>query len=142
MCIRDSGKAAVRETDTLDTFVDSSWYWARFCGLNPDAPTDVEEANNFLPVDHYIGGIEHAVLHLLYSRFFSRALKKIGHVNVEEPFNHLFTQGMVTVSYTHLDVYKRQCWTCATDSARTAASTTPACWCCWMPRDGCAPAAR
>jgi len=90
------GKAALRETDTLDTFVDSSWYWARFCGLNPDAPTDVEEANSFLPVDHYIGGIEHAVLHLLYSRFFSRALKKIGHVNVEEPFNHLFTQGMVT----------------------------------------------
>lgn len=90
------GKAALRETDTLDTFVDSSWYWARFCGLNPDAPTDVEEANSFLPVDHYIGGIEHAVLHLLYSRFFSRALKKIGHVNVDEPFNHLFTQGMVT----------------------------------------------
>lgn len=90
------GKPARRETDTLDTFADSSWYWARFCGLNPDAPTDLEGVNHWLPVDHYIGGIEHAVLHLLYSRFFSRAMKLTGHVNVSEPFSHLFTQGMVT----------------------------------------------
>lgn len=90
------GKAAQRETDTLDTFVDSSWYWARFCGLSPDSPTDIEAVDHWLPVDHYIGGIEHAVLHLLYSRFFSRAMKKTGHVKVSEPFKHLFTQGMVT----------------------------------------------
>lgn len=89
-------KPALRETDTLDTFVDSSWYWARFCGLSNDSPTDISEANHWLPVDHYIGGIEHAVLHLLYSRFFSRGLKAIGHINVDEPFSHLFTQGMVT----------------------------------------------
>ncbi len=90
------GKVAKRETDTLDTFVDSSWYWARFCGLSPNSPTDLDAVNHFLPVDHYIGGIEHAVLHLLYSRFFSRAMEKTGHVNVKEPFKHLFTQGMVT----------------------------------------------
>lgn len=90
------GKGAHRETDTLDTFVDSSWYWARFCGLSPDSPTDIEGVNHWLPVDHYIGGIEHAVLHLLYSRFFSRAMEATGHVNVKEPFKHLFTQGMVT----------------------------------------------
>ena len=89
-------KPARRETDTLDTFVDSSWYWARFCGLNPDEPTDLEEVKHWLPVDHYIGGIEHAVLHLLYSRFFSRAMKLSGQVFVSEPFKHLFTQGMVT----------------------------------------------
>lgn len=90
------GKPARRETDTLDTFVDSSWYWARFCGLNPDAPTDLEAVKHWLPVDHYIGGIEHAVLHLLYSRFFARAMKLCGHITVDEPFKHLFTQGMVT----------------------------------------------
>lgn len=89
-------KPARRETDTLDTFVDSSWYWARFCGLNPDEPTDLEAVKHWLPVDHYIGGIEHAVLHLLYSRFFSRAMKLGGQVSVSEPFKHLFTQGMVT----------------------------------------------
>ncbi len=89
-------KPAIRETDTLDTFVDSSWYWARFCGLSPDTPTDIDAVNHWLPVDHYIGGIEHAVLHLLYSRFFSRAMEVTGHVKVKEPFKHLFTQGMVT----------------------------------------------
>jgi leucyl-tRNA synthetase len=89
-------KPARRETDTLDTFVDSSWYWARFCGLNPDDPTDIEAVKHWLPVDHYIGGIEHAVLHLLYSRFFSRAMKLSEQVFVSEPFKHLFTQGMVT----------------------------------------------
>ncbi len=90
------GKAARRETDTLDTFMDSSWYFARFCDTTTDAPLNSEAVNNWLPVKQYIGGIEHAILHLLYARFFTRALKKVGLVNVEEPFEGLFTQGMVT----------------------------------------------
>ncbi len=90
------GASATRETDTLDTFVDSSWYWARFCGQPTDRPTDLEAVNHWLPVDHYIGGIEHAVLHLLYSRFFARAMKVTGHQPTSEPFARLFTQGMVT----------------------------------------------
>jgi leucyl-tRNA synthetase len=90
------GTPALRETDTLDTFVDSSWYWARFCGQPDDKPTDVDAVNHWLPVDHYIGGIEHAVLHLLYSRFFARAMKSVGHQPCSEPFARLFTQGMVT----------------------------------------------
>src|SRR6185369_14774913 len=90
------GKAARRETDTMDTFVDSSWYFARFTDPWIDQPTDTKVANHWMPVDQYIGGIEHAILHLLYSRFFTRAMKKTGHVDVEEPFAGLFTQGMVT----------------------------------------------
>ncbi len=90
------GSPALRETDTLDTFVDSSWYWARFCGQPEDQPTDLDAVNHWLPVDHYIGGIEHAVLHLLYSRFFARAMKAVGHQPYDEPFARLFTQGMVT----------------------------------------------
>jgi leucyl-tRNA synthetase len=90
------GKPARRETDTLDTFADSSWYWARFCGQPDDRPTDPQAVAHWLPVDHYIGGVEHAVLHLLYSRFFSRGMKATGHQPCEEPFSHLFTQGMVT----------------------------------------------
>ncbi len=90
------GKPARRETDTLDTFADSSWYWSRFCDLDEENPTNLESVNHWLPVDHYIGGIEHAVLHLLYSRFFARAMQLTGHINVKEPFTHLFTQGMVT----------------------------------------------
>jgi leucyl-tRNA synthetase len=90
------GSAARRETDTMDTFVDSSWYFARFTDpWNPDAPTTPAMANAWLPVDQYIGGIEHAILHLLYSRFFTRAMKKTGHLNMDEPFKGLFTQGMV-----------------------------------------------
>ena len=90
------GKPAVRETDTLDTFVDSSWYFARFCSPKSDVPVDIEAVKHWMPVDQYIGGIEHAILHLLYSRFFSRAMRKTGHLNVDEPFAGLFTQGMVT----------------------------------------------
>jgi len=89
------GKDARRETDTMDTFVDSSWYFTRFTAPWEDGPTDPKAANHWLPVDQYIGGIEHAILHLLYSRFFTRAMKATGHVALDEPFKGLFTQGMV-----------------------------------------------
>jgi leucyl-tRNA synthetase len=90
------GKPARRETDTMDTFVDSSWYFARFTDpWRTDTPVDPSVSDAWLPVDQYIGGIEHAILHLLYSRFFSRAMKVTGHGSVEEPFRGLFTQGMV-----------------------------------------------
>lgn len=91
----ECGKDARRETDTMDTFVDSSWYFARFTAPWEDKPTDPKAANHWLPVDQYIGGIEHAILHLLYSRFFTRAMKATGHVALDEPFKGLFTQGMV-----------------------------------------------
>ncbi|MBY5840272.1 leucine--tRNA ligase [Rhizobium leguminosarum] len=89
------GKDARRETDTMDTFVDSSWYFTRFTAPWEEKPTDPEAANRWLPVDQYIGGIEHAILHLLYSRFFTRAMRETGHVAATEPFKGLFTQGMV-----------------------------------------------
>ncbi|HWA69955.1 MAG TPA: leucine--tRNA ligase [Rhizomicrobium sp.] len=89
------GEAAVRDTDTLDTFADSSWYFARFTNPHASEPVDKAAADYWLPVDQYIGGIEHAILHLLYARYFTRAMCKLGLVSVAEPFAGLFTQGMV-----------------------------------------------
>ncbi len=90
------GQPARRETDTCDTFVDSSWYFARFCSPGAADPVTRAAVDHWMPVDQYIGGIEHAILHLLYARFFTRAMRRTGHVSVDEPFAGLFTQGMVT----------------------------------------------
>jgi leucyl-tRNA synthetase len=90
------GGAAERETDTLDTFVNSSWYFLRFASQPADAPFDPAEVSRWMPVEQYIGGIEHAILHLLYARFWTRAIAHLGMIEVAEPFASLFTQGMVT----------------------------------------------
>lgn len=89
------GKDAQRETDTFDTFFESSWYFLKFCSEGGDNEINKDEVNKWLPVDKYIGGIEHAILHLLYARFFTRALSKCGYFSVKEPFKQLLTQGMV-----------------------------------------------
>ena len=90
-----TGEEVLRETETFDTFFESSWYFARFCSPNSENIIDKKESRYWLPVDQYIGGIEHAILHLLYSRFFTRALYDCGLLNIKEPFNNLLTQGMV-----------------------------------------------
>jgi leucyl-tRNA synthetase len=91
------GAAARRETDTMDTFVDSSWYFLRYLDAHNDGvPWDREAADHWMPVDQYIGGVEHAILHLMYARFITKALADLGHLGVQEPFASLFTQGMIT----------------------------------------------
>jgi leucyl-tRNA synthetase len=98
----ESGEAATRETDTFDTFFESSWYYARYCCVDADSMLD-ERANYWLPVDQYIGGIEHAVLHLLYARFFHKLMRDVGLITSDEPFTRLLTQGMV-VAETYFTV--------------------------------------
>ncbi len=91
-----TGLKAIRETDTFDTFFESSWYYFRYCNARLEEPFDRMDIDYWLPVDQYIGGIEHAILHLLYSRFFTKALRDLNYFNLDEPFKGLFTQGMVT----------------------------------------------
>ncbi|NBE07167.1 leucine--tRNA ligase [Paragemmobacter ruber] len=121
------GAAARRETDTMDTFVDSSWYYARFTAPRATTPTVAEDADYWMNVDQYIGGIEHAILHLLYSRFFARAMAKTGHLppKAVEPFNALFTQGMVTHEiYLTRDAAGRPVYHLPEDVIRSEAGAT------------------
>ena len=121
------GAKSRRETDTMDTFVDSSWYYARFTAPRATTPTVAEDADYWMNVDQYIGGIEHAILHLLYSRFFARAMAKTGHLpqKAVEPFNALFTQGMVTHEiYLTRDANGRPVYHLPEDILRTDSGAT------------------
>jgi len=101
------GKEAKRETDTMDTFMESSWYFARYaCPRFTEAPLDKAKASYWLPVDQYIGGVEHAILHLLYSRFFTKVMRDLGHLDIDEPFTNLLTQGMVIKDGTKMSKSK------------------------------------
>ncbi|NNU79078.1 leucine--tRNA ligase [Halovulum dunhuangense] len=121
------GRPARRETDTMDTFVDSSWYYARFTAPRATTPTDPAEVEYWMNVDQYIGGVEHAILHLLYSRFFARAMQKTGHLppKAAEPFTALFTQGMVThETYSTPGPHGSRIWHAPSDVIRTEKGAT------------------